>query len=261
MSTTLYICLILCIIYLLRTLQLYLYNRRYKPKPWFTLPIIGDNFLFYFTSQRHLEPILKARLDNYGPRSRLSLFGKEMFVVAHPQDAKFVLTSPTTHIDHWTFPTQAALSTGALTAVRGEKHTILRRLLSKLFSSKYLSIYCQNMWDIMDIHVDKWLNEEGGKNGKIVTMQKLLKSVAFDIVYGCMIDMDMVKGSSGGKNGGMKEVCGWYEMRLYGLMSLPVKIKGWGFAKGIEANEKLKRHVIELMNEFPLFSFERLAVF
>jgi len=108
------------------------------------------------------------------------------------------------------------------------------------------------VWYLMDSHVDKWLNKEGGKNGEILMMQKLLKDVAFEIVYGCMIDMEMVEGGIeyGQKNGtNMKEVFGWYENWLYGLMSLPFKIKGGGFVKGIEANEKLKQHVIGLMND------------
>jgi len=102
-----------------------------------------------------------------------------------------------------------------------------------------MSTYVPNMWKIIDTKVDSWLNISTSRQ---YTMQPLLKILAFEVVYGCMIDYEILEDKKM-----LDEIFKHYEVWMDGIASLPIKIPFGGLWKGEKANEKLRTHVMELI--------------
>jgi len=121
-------------LYIARAIQLYLRNRKYKPKPWFTLPIIGDNYRMVYQLDKFIDERAKYNSDT---RARTALFGLEVLITGNPNDVKQVFSAPSSVMDQFVYPTAKLLERGSIAAEIGEPHDMLRKPIEIIFKPMY----------------------------------------------------------------------------------------------------------------------------
>ncbi|KAL6049352.1 Cytochrome P450, family 26, subfamily C, polypeptide 1 [Balamuthia mandrillaris] len=218
---------------LVGVLQWWRRRREGRAPPHWSWPIVGDNLaLLFFLSP---EDAWCTRFEWHGTRTRASLFGKELFITAVPEDAKRIFAAEGKEVQGWLPPHLHELEGKAITAVTGTQHKVLRKALFTLFTTPAMKSYFGTMKHFVEKHVREWKETPGP-----LTMMPLLRTLTYEAVYGCMIDKETATSN---------DQVQLYEEWINGFSSLPFHIPGRGLVKGLAAKEQLRHNVKALLDE------------
>ncbi|KAL6066063.1 hypothetical protein QOT17_009848 [Balamuthia mandrillaris] len=201
-----------------------------RPLPHWSWPIVGEVIPLMVTSDP--EKMWTSRFGLYGTRTQL-------FVTCEPEDVKRVFAADGKQVQlkvqGWVPPHIFELEGNAITAVVGPLHKVLRKSLFTLFSTNAMKNYFDTMKYFAEKHVREWKATQGP-----LTMLPLLRALAYEIVYGCMIDKETAMNT---------EQVKVYEEWIQAFSSLPLRIAGSTFMRSLAARKKLQQSVKALLHQ------------
>ncbi|KAL6042878.1 hypothetical protein QOT17_024194 [Balamuthia mandrillaris] len=202
------------------------------PLPHWSWPIVGEVFALFFVKVP--EKTWLHRFDLYGSRTRLSLFGRELFLTAEPEDVKRVFAADGKETQAW-LPDHIRLLFGkAIGTTVGAQHNVVRKALFTLFSTSVMRNYYGTMKYFVEKHVREWASTPGPH-----TMIDLLRLLTYETVYGCMINKEDATN---------KELLETVHVWFKAFISLPFNFPGSPLSKAFEARAKLRLTLQDLLN-------------
>ncbi|KAL6049353.1 hypothetical protein QOT17_020509 [Balamuthia mandrillaris] len=218
---------------LVGVLQWWRRRREGRPLPHWSWPLVGDALavLIFLPPDR----VWPDRFSRYGSRTRASLFGKEFWATAEPEDAKRVFAAEGKDVQGWLPSYLHELEGKAITAIAGAPHRVIRKALFTLFTTPAMKSYFGTMKHFVEKHVKEWKETPGP-----LTMMPLLRGLAYEAVYGCMIDKETATNN---------DQVQLYEEWIAAFTSIPLHLPGGTLNKGLYAKEQLRRKVKALLEE------------
>eukprot|EP01087_Luapelamoeba_hula_P024648 TRINITY_DN9466_c0_g1_i1.p1 TRINITY_DN9466_c0_g1~~TRINITY_DN9466_c0_g1_i1.p1 ORF type:complete len:507 (-),score=97.25 TRINITY_DN9466_c0_g1_i1:68-1531(-) len=209
------------------------WDNRNRPPPRVRIPLIGDMMTMI------TQPVNwhSDRIRKYGGRARAQLWGRNIFLTGVPEDLKRIFAAEEKEVLTWAPGFVHKLEGQALTMLTGPRHSVLRKELFSLFTTKAQRSYFPSM----HYFVLKEVQTLARSLGTDITMMPILRRMSFSVVYGSMIDMEIAEDT---------EPIELYEAWIQAFSSIPLEWvpSSWGYPKGLRALELLKRHVSELLD-------------
>jgi retinoid hydroxylase len=196
------------------------------------LPILGDTFQFL------LDPnILEKKARRYGPvfKTKLLGFDAPYIVLLGKEGNQFILANENKYfISYLPTSTRKLFGKDTIALQTGDIHLNRRRILANAFQPRALEKYSIGMIDITKEYLRRW------EKLKHFNWYPFLNNYTFDIACKLLINKDAASNTPFEEN---------YKIWGQGIFSLPLKIPGSKYTKGIRSMNILLGMIEGIINE------------
>ncbi|PKI67691.1 hypothetical protein CRG98_011904 [Punica granatum] len=179
---------------------------------------------------------VQARVQKYGPVSKLSLFGNPTVLIHGPAANKFVFSGDSSTVaNQQTKSVKMILGDRNLLELSGEDHKRVRNALVPFLKPESLKQYVEKMdWEVREHLKTHWIGKQK------VQVLPLMKNLTFNII--CTLLFGIERGIR------RDDLIKCFQHMIRGMWSIPVKLPFTTFSRAIRARwkaEKILKEVIE----------------
>ncbi|XP_071091217.1 cytochrome P450 26A1-like [Haliotis cracherodii] len=196
------------------------------------LPLLGESLHFVTMGAN----FYRKRLKSYGGVSKTNILGNPTILVLGAKNVRKILMGETSLVaSYWPQSVRTLMGEGTVSHSEGPTHKTRRKSIVKAFNHAALSSYLLESQDIFRFYINRWCRQ--GTVLGFEECKKLSLRFACHVLIGFQISEKEL--------GQLIEL---YAVFSDGLFSIPLKIPGSGFHKGMVAREKLMEKIGEFLD-------------
>ncbi|CAN6199207.1 unnamed protein product [Urochloa humidicola] len=200
------------------------------------LPFIGQSLgLLRAMRANTADRWIQARVDRYGPVSKLSLFGVPTVLLTGPAANKFVFFSGALAMQQ-PRSVQRILGERSLLELMGADHKRIRGALAEFLKPDMLRLYVGRIDGEVRRHLDEcWAGQ------RTVTVMPLMKKLTFDIISSLLFGL--------GRGAVRDALAGDFAHLIDGIWSVPVDLPFTAFRRSLRASASARRVIGRIARE------------
>ncbi|KAL3685963.1 hypothetical protein R1sor_003985 [Riccia sorocarpa] len=210
------------------------------PPGSFGFPIIGDTVQYLLATKSDVgyRTWVQKKVAKYGPLFKWRFQGMPVVMMDAPGGNKLLFQNDGTLFEvYWPVQMATLLGTDTLSVVRGERHKVLRRHLSRFFDHASISRYLKGVDQNAVEHFAHHWADKGESEVELVP-SKVIKLFTFSIM--CNLLMSLEEGPE------METFLKHFVKWTNGLLSLPINLPGFTYYKALEA----RKHIYQIIEEY-----------
>jgi len=236
--------LLLALMAIVFPVLLHLLTRASKPRPGTAklppgslgLPVIGQSLdLLRAMRANTAEQWIQARVDRYGPVSKLSLFGIPTVLLTGAKANKFLFFNPAL-ASQQPRSAQRIIGERNILELMGEDHKRVRGALLEFLKPDMLRLYVGKIDGEVRRHLD-----ENWAGRRTVTVMPLMKKLTFDIISLLLFGLE---------RGPVRDALARdFEHVMDGIWALPVDLPFTAFRRSLRASASARRVITGIARE------------
>ncbi|CAN6211797.1 unnamed protein product [Urochloa humidicola] len=200
------------------------------------LPFIGQSLgLLRAMRANTAERWIQARVDRFGPVSKLSLFGAPTVLLTGPAANKFVFFSGALAMQQ-PRSVQRILGERSLLELSGADHRRIRGALAEFLKPDMLRLYVGRIDGEVRRHLDECWAGRGA-----VTVMPLMKRLTFDIISSLLFGL--------GRGAVRDALAGDFAHLIDGVWAVPVDLPFTAFRRSLRASARARRVISRIVTE------------
>ncbi|KAG2637353.1 taxadiene 5-alpha hydroxylase-like [Panicum virgatum] len=236
--------LLLALMAIVIPVLLHLLTRASKPRPGTAklppgslgLPVIGQSLdLLRAMRANTAEQWIQARVDRYGPVSKLSLFGIPTVLLTGSKGNKFLFFNPSL-ASQQPQSAQRIIGERNILELMGADHKRVRGALLEFLKPDMLRLYVGKIDDEVRRHLD-----ENWAGRRTVTVMPLMKKLTFDIISLLLFGLE-----GGAVRDGLNRD---FDHVMDGMWSVPVDLPFTAFRRSLKASASARRVLAGITRE------------
>jgi len=202
-------------------------------------PLIGESFSFYRSmTNNHPRKFIDDREKRYNSDIFIShLFGRRVVVSADPQFNKFVLQNEGRLFKAQYYESfKTLIGNYGLLSVHGDLQRKLHGIAVNLLRFERLRVdFMEEIQSLVHSTLDRWAEM------KDIALQNECHQMILNLMAKQLLDLSPSKETT--------EICELFVDYTNAMLSIPIKIPGSNYAKGIKARQLLIRKISEMIKE------------